>query len=62
MPSFSSVSSRSICPRATALPISALRKLLRQECNSVRAEMSPYSTTTTPCWISMNELAPISLA
>jgi hypothetical protein len=49
IPRCASVLSRSIFFRATAIPISALSKLLRTEASSVRLTVSPQSTTTTPC-------------
>ena len=48
MPSWPSVLSSEILPSATAMPISALSKLLRTEASSVRLVVSPHSPTTAP--------------
>src|ERR1700733_2048735 len=46
----SRVLSKEIFLAETAIPISALSKLLRTDSSSNRAEVSPHSATTTPWW------------
>src|ERR1700677_1159537 len=60
MPSFLSVSSKLILPSATAIPISELNRLLRQECRFDRCTTSPQAGTTTPCCRIIADVDPIS--
>lgn len=49
-PNCSRVLSKEIFFPESAIPISALSKLLRTDSSSNRAEVSPHSATTTPWW------------
>ena len=50
---------RSISPRSTAIPISALSRLLRTEASGVLADVSPHSATTAPRCTTITAVEPM---